>query len=254
LSETEPFRQRSPLCPGALPGAGREDRIVGGVGVHAPGPVLVLLGVAGLAGAGIHQRRLRQRRRRRAAAGRRHQAGEELRRDRGDNACVKSSQGAVVCIATVGACHNRIVSPRRGGPFEARALVLGLVVPWIALTPLACKKSAASSCTTPPPVDPACPEAGAPSFTSDVLPIFNTICVNCHRPGGQESKTLLTNYAQIHGDAQEVFNQVFLSCAMPPPGDASPPLTDDERQTLLDWLACGAPDDSPAKDAGTAGD
>jgi hypothetical protein len=41
---------------------------------------------------------------------------------------------------------------------------------------------------------------------------------------------------------------------MPPPGDASPPLTDGDRQTLLDWLACGAPDDSPAKDAGAAGD
>jgi hypothetical protein len=36
-----------------------------------------------------------------------------------------------------------------------------------------------------------------------------------------------------------------------PPSNAPEPLTEGERQTLLDWFACGAIDDSPAVDAAT---
>jgi hypothetical protein len=141
------------------------------------------------------------------------------------------------------ACHNSTVSPRR----LCRAGVLAL-----ALASFACRKSGVEC--TPPPADPVCPEAGAPSFSGDVFPnVFVPVCDNCHAPGQTEASMPLTSYAQIYGsngtEAREIFNQVFESCLMPP-SNAPVPLTDGERQTLLDWFACGALDDSPSVDAG----
>jgi hypothetical protein len=112
-----------------------------------------------------------------------------------------------------------------------------------------CKKSEGVACD--PPVNPSCPGV-SPSFANDVYPnVFVPFCVSCHSSIGVESTTPLTNYAQIYGqmgvEAGEIFTQVFVSCQMPP-SNAPAELTDDEggdalgpRQTLLDWLACGAP-------------
>ena len=109
----------------------------------------------------------------------------------------------------------------------------------------------------PPPTNLVCPEAGAPSFSGDVYPnVFVPFCNNCHAPGGVEANRPLTSYQLIYGtngsEARSIFNQVFESCLMPPAG-ATEPLTGVERQTLLDWFACGALDDSPPVDA-AAGD
>jgi hypothetical protein len=125
----------------------------------------------------------------------------------------------------------------------------------LALGSFGCPKSGVE-CTPPPEV--ACPDGGGPSFEGDVLPIFNSVCDNCHAPDASKVQTpLLTNYQQIYGpatgpgagsEAIEIRNQVFLSCLMPP-SNAPVPLSDDQRQTLLVWFACGALD-SPAVDAG----
>lgn len=146
------------------------------------------------------------------------------------------------------ACHTSTVTARRPSPAAIRALALawGLV----ALTASGCKTSGVAC--TPPPSNLVCPEAGAPSFADDVYPnVFVPVCGNCHAPGGQEANRPLTSYQQIYGTngngAREIFNQVFLSCLMPP-SNAPVPLTDTQRQTLLDWFACGAPD-SPSVDA-----
>ena len=109
----------------------------------------------------------------------------------------------------------------------------------VALT-AGCGSSSARSCP-PTPSDPTCPDA-APSFAQAVDPqVFQVSCVPCHRPGGEESKIPFTSYQQISVWATEIHNQVFEACAMPPPG-AAQTLTDPQRQLLLDWLACGAPD------------
>jgi hypothetical protein len=143
------------------------------------------------------------------------------------------------------ACHNSIVSPQR----LSRAAVLAL-----ALASLACQKSGAEC--VPPPVM-ACPDGGGPSFDTDVLPVFQQVCDNCHAPDGSEASRPLTTYREIYGpatgpsagsEAIEIRNQVFLSCLMPP-SNAPVPLGVDQRQTLLVWFACGALD-SPAVDAG----
>jgi uncharacterized membrane protein len=140
------------------------------------------------------------------------------------------------------ACHNSTVSLRR----LSTAGVLAL-----ALASLACRKSAVDCAPLPDPL--ICPEAGAPSFAGDILPnIFQPVCDNCHAPDAvpaDRETPYLTNYQQTFGSRGEILTQVFEFCSMPP-ANAPVPLTDDERQTLLDWLACGAPD-SPALDAGT---
>ena len=129
------------------------------------------------------------------------------------------------------------------------------------MTSFACRKSSVDC--TPPPAVLTCPEAGSPSFAGDVLPnVFVPVCENCHAPGQVEASIPLTNYQQIYGstsgssagsEAKEIFNQVFESCLMPP-SNTPVPLDDDERQILLDWFACGAPDSpaSPPSD-GSAG-
>lgn len=109
-----------------------------------------------------------------------------------------------------------------------------------------CKQSPAAPADCPPaPVDPACPDA-VPSFANDIyLNVFVPSCVRCHSPNGQESGSPLTNYQQIYGtggsEAREIYFQVFQSCLMPPPGGPEA-LTDSQRQKLLDWFGCGAPD------------
>ena len=100
-----------------------------------------------------------------------------------------------------------------------------------------------------------CPDGGGPSFDTEVLPIFVQVCDNCHAPNapqGDRRTPYLTDYQQIYGtgggsEARAINVQIFDNCAMPP-ANAPVPLSNDQRQTLLVWLACGAPD-SPAVDA-----
>jgi hypothetical protein len=120
-----------------------------------------------------------------------------------------------------------------------------------------CKKSN-DGVVCDPPADPTCPSV-VPSFANDVYPnVFVPFCTGpCHSPIGVESKTPLTTYQQIYGqngqEAGEILNQVFENCLMPPSnapaqltdgdGDGGSPdsATGNARQTLLDWLACEAP-------------
>jgi uncharacterized membrane protein len=138
------------------------------------------------------------------------------------------------------------VSPRR-----LATAVLALVA-----ASLGCHKSAVDC--TPPPAILTPPEAGCPTFAAVQADVFVPVCANCHAPGKQEASIPLTTYAQIYGpasgpsmgsEAAEIYNQVFLSCLMPP-SNAPAPLTDELRQELLDWFACGAQNDAPPTDAG----
>jgi hypothetical protein len=86
----------------------------------------------------------------------------------------------------------------------------------------------------------ACPGT-APSYANDVAPILDLRCnTTCHAPG--VGPWPLTNYADV-SDWADVIGPYVEQCGMPPPdsnaGDGN--MTDAERQTVLDWLACGAP-------------
>jgi uncharacterized membrane protein len=81
----------------------------------------------------------------------------------------------------------------------------------------------------------ACPEP-APRYV-DVAPIFERRCASCHN-GEPREPWPLDNYDHV-ADWQELVRAAVLHCDMPPP-DSDITLTDEERQTILAWIKCGA--------------
>lgn len=115
-----------------------------------------------------------------------------------------------------------------------RGFVLTLLVACAA----GCSDPAVSE-TCQVPQGPTCPDP-APSYGSEVNPIFQTYCVRCHGPGGVESNKPLTSWAEVSSRYGAVLQQVFYFCAMPPSGE--PQLKDPAaRAALLGWLECMAP-------------
>jgi len=100
---------------------------------------------------------------------------------------------------------------------------------------------------TPTPVDDGgCPNdlpqscpAAVPSYAQDVAPLFASRCQTCHTPGGEAASVSLADHDTVARQQSEVLHQVF-SCAMPVPGEARA-LSAGERQVLLTWLVCHAP-------------
>jgi hypothetical protein len=99
-----------------------------------------------------------------------------------------------------------------------------------------CGPGAPKSCPFETPV---CPDP-VPSYSGEVSAIIQTYCVDCHGPGGQESIRPFATWQDInaHAYAGPMQRQV-LGCLMPP-ADA-PPLPDAQKQALVAWLTCGAP-------------
>ena len=85
---------------------------------------------------------------------------------------------------------------------------------------------------------PACPDAGAPSYQSEILPILREACIPCHSPSGTAGYDE-TSYAQVHSQFGAMLSQVAI-CAMPPLN--GPQLSDAQRIALTAWLKCSAPD------------
>jgi hypothetical protein len=90
------------------------------------------------------------------------------------------------------------------------------------------------------PQNQVCPDP-APSYATDIKPIIDKYCVGCHSPGGVEANRPLIPWAELNARYGSVLQRVYFFCSMPP-ADA-PQLTDPtERETLLGWLECMAPD------------
>jgi mono/diheme cytochrome c family protein len=113
---------------------------------------------------------------------------------------------------------------------RAGRLVVLALTPWVS----GCASSA-GSCPNDPA--PACPSV-MPTYAADVAPIVQAVCVSCHGPGGTEAVKPFTTYDELNADKLAAYGRV-LSCAMPP-ANAPQPLGLDQRQTLLEWFACGA--------------
>jgi hypothetical protein len=78
-----------------------------------------------------------------------------------------------------------------------------------------------------------------PSWQSTVQPIIDRRCNGCHGDGGvQRSTRDFTTYGGVSRNSGSILTQVF-SCKMPPPDAAAPSAS--ERDALLGWLLCGAP-------------
>ncbi|HEY7171280.1 MAG TPA: hypothetical protein VH417_10570 [Vicinamibacterales bacterium] len=94
--------------------------------------------------------------------------------------------------------------------------------------------------------------AAAPTFTKDVAPIFYKNCTSCHRPGEIAPMSLLT-YKDARPFARPIAAQV--SRGTMPPWHAEPGhgeflndrrLTPQEKDTILQWVAAGAPEGAQA--------
>jgi hypothetical protein len=135
-------------------------------------------------------------------------------------------------------------------PVRSRRVQTALVLA-LGLAPLGCPKMGVDC---PPAAPLVCPDGGGPTFSDVYQNVIVPVCDRCHSPGGQEAVKPLTTYQQIYGnngvEASAIRNQIQ-SCLMPPANQPEV-LTDDERQLLLAWIACGAPND-PVTDGG-AGD
>lgn len=100
--------------------------------------------------------------------------------------------------------------------------------------------------TEPPPA----PESGV-SFAADVLPIFESRCVQCHGPSRTSGGLQLDSYQAataasesgssiLPGDAaHSLLVELIVSGEMPRRG---PRLTPAEIQAITDWVNAGAPD------------
>lgn len=131
-------------------------------------------------------------------------------------------------------------------PAVLRASLFAFVAAATALAGLAaCSSSSnadagpASSC---PNVSTSCP-AAPPSWKNDVQPLIATYCLTCHGDGGiEQSRFDYTTYQGVYKARAAMVTQVY-QCQMPPldASPPSPPLTADQRETIVAWLACGAP-------------
>lgn len=95
-------------------------------------------------------------------------------------------------------------------------------------------------CPSDFPTDTDCPTA-SPVY-DDVAPIFAARCSICHGANGLERKFVFDTYAEIHDNEAtraDILTQIY-SCRMPP--SCAPNLLPEERQVMLKWFACSAPE------------
>src|ERR1700730_2372420 len=94
---------------------------------------------------------------------------------------------------------------------------------------------------------PAQSTAAPPTFAKDIAPIIYEHCASCHRAGEIAPMSLLS-YEEVRPWAASIREKVAMG-AMPPWHSAAPRgqfsndrrLSDAERESLLRWVAAGAP-------------
>jgi hypothetical protein len=121
-----------------------------------------------------------------------------------------------------------------------RAIV---VAPLFCALALACagpheEPPAGGECTATLPDSADCGTA-APSYDATVAPLVKDHCLVCHYAGNRLSDIVLETQAQLSDRLSLVETRLY-RCQMPP--DDGPALSGADRQTLLKWLVCGAPD------------
>jgi hypothetical protein len=86
-----------------------------------------------------------------------------------------------------------------------------------------------------------CP-ATPPSWQTDVQPLIVTYCGSCHGSGGAERSLFdSTSYQSVFVGRSEL-GTVISNCSMPLPGSSAPLPDAAQRQTVLSWVECDAPD------------
>jgi uncharacterized membrane protein len=124
---------------------------------------------------------------------------------------------------------------RRAGRVTLGGVRAPLALLACAALALGCGSDAASC----PTVAQVCPTP-APTFSGQAQAIIRSTCQPCHEAGGQEAVRPMQTYAQIRALAPDILSQLE-QCRMPILPDGSPaPFSDEDKETLIAWLACGA--------------
>ncbi|HVZ35247.1 MAG TPA: hypothetical protein VG963_22630 [Polyangiaceae bacterium] len=120
--------------------------------------------------------------------------------------------------------------PSTSGSSRPRLLWVGLLVA------LSASCAASDDCPSEQLDDADCATA-APSFSTQVFPVFEEYCEVCHLPGNGRSSKVFTNYDQIFA-AQTTIQAQIHQCKMP---IGPRRLTPENRTLLLKWFACHLP-------------
>jgi hypothetical protein len=94
------------------------------------------------------------------------------------------------------------------------------------------------TCTS---VDASATCVGDAGFDATIVPIIAKSCLKSCHDDSPDAAWPLTDYDDVHAWA-EYIAQDLLQCTMPPV-NAGPsyPITREDRETILNWIVCGAP-------------
>ena len=88
--------------------------------------------------------------------------------------------------------------------------------------------------------DHPCPPEGTELTYDDFAkPFFDRWCNRCHGGTNSYSSRSFTTIETIRAQRERIFANAAAGNTSMPPGPDDP--SDEERQQLADWLACGAP-------------
>lgn len=90
-----------------------------------------------------------------------------------------------------------------------------------------------------PPTLQACPST-VPSFKTEIAPILDQRCNNCHSPDIDGGPWPLDTQQDV-SDWAILIEKDLQECSMPPVGSGFA-FPADERDKVWAWLICGAPD------------
>ena len=105
----------------------------------------------------------------------------------------------------------------------------------VLLSPLGCGQPSDSVCST---AEQGACSATALTYDTGIGELLTERCSPCHATDGVEAVRVLTDYRHVFGQRTGIGTQL-VACVMPPAG--APTLSSTERQQILDWLTCGAP-------------
>jgi hypothetical protein len=83
---------------------------------------------------------------------------------------------------------------------------------------------------------------GDAGWDATIVPIIAKSCLkSCHDSDSPDAAWPLTDYDDVHSWV-ELVSKDILQCTMPPV-NAGPayPITREDRETILNWIVCGAP-------------
>jgi hypothetical protein len=120
----------------------------------------------------------------------------------------------------------------------AAIAIAGAIVSSLPLMIASCASDPATTDSSCPNDLPTCAN-DAPSYKDDIAPIFERRCFECHADAGSAASAKnFSDYDHVFAQRSAILNNVY-ACKMPKKPAA--PLAPEDRQKLLLWLKCNAP-------------